>query len=77
MGQIAVFAFYTLSGYLITRVLNTRYGFNWRGTGAFALNRLLRLWPAYVALMALALIAVRFLPLHEFHCPDPNSEKHG
>ncbi len=66
MGQIAVFAFYTLSGYLITRVLNTRYGFTWRGTGAFALNRVLRLWPAYVTLMALALIAVRFLPLQNF-----------
>ena len=26
-GQISVFAFYTLSGYLMTRVLNERYGF--------------------------------------------------
>jgi peptidoglycan/LPS O-acetylase OafA/YrhL len=65
-GQIAVFVFYTLSGYLMTRVLNERYGFTMRGTAAFALNRVLRLWPAYLALMALALVALRFLPLQIF-----------
>jgi hypothetical protein len=37
-GNIAVFAFYTLSGYLMTRVLNERYGFSARGTVAFLLN---------------------------------------
>lgn len=66
-GQIAVFAFYTLSGYLITRVLNTRYGFTWRGTGAFALNRVLRLWPAYLVLMGITLIAMHYLPLQNFY----------
>ncbi len=65
-GEISVFAFYTLSGYLMTRVLNERYGFTVRGTGAFLLNRVLRLWPAYLAIMALALIALRFLPLDNF-----------
>lgn len=65
-GQIAVFAFYTLSGYLMTRVLNTRYGFTWGGTGRFVLNRILRLWPAYVAIMTLTLIALRLLPLWDF-----------
>ncbi len=39
MGWQAVFAFYTLSGYLMTRVLNTRYGFTWQGKTAFAINR--------------------------------------
>jgi peptidoglycan/LPS O-acetylase OafA/YrhL len=58
-GQISVFAFYTLSGYLMTRVLHERYGFSIRGTAAFALNRVLRLWPAYLAIMTLALVAVR------------------
>ena len=65
-GHIAVFAFYTLSGYLMTRILQERYGFTIRGAAAFALNRLLRLWPAYVAIMALALCALRFLPLQNF-----------
>jgi peptidoglycan/LPS O-acetylase OafA/YrhL len=47
-GNIAVFAFYTLSGYLMTRILNERYDSvheaQWR-----LLNRVLRLWPAYLA----------------------------
>ncbi|HKT20580.1 MAG TPA: acyltransferase [Stellaceae bacterium] len=65
-GQISVFAFYTLSGYLMTRVLNDRYGFTLRGTGAFILNRILRLWPAYLVILSLALVALRFLPLSNF-----------
>ena len=67
MGQISVFAFYTLSGYLMTRVLNTRYGFSWGGTAAFFANRILRLWPAYLVLMALVLFALQFLPLQTFN----------
>ena len=62
-GNIAVFAFYTLSGYLMTRVLNERYGFSARGTVAFLLNRVLRLWPAYLTILGLTLIALSFLPL--------------
>ena len=65
-GQIAVFAFYTLSGYLMTRILNECYGFTMRGTAAFGLNRVLRLWPAYMVIMALVLLALRFLPLQNF-----------
>jgi peptidoglycan/LPS O-acetylase OafA/YrhL len=65
-GNIAVFAFYTLSGYLMTRVLNERYGFTPRGTVAFLLNRVLRLWPAYLAILGLTLIALLFLPLSNF-----------
>jgi peptidoglycan/LPS O-acetylase OafA/YrhL len=65
-GQISVFAFYTLSGYLMTRVLNERYGFTLSGRAAFALNRVLRLWPAYLAIMTLALVALQFWPLQNF-----------
>jgi peptidoglycan/LPS O-acetylase OafA/YrhL len=67
-GQICVFAFYTLSGYLMTRVLNERYGCAIRGTAAFALNRVLRLWPAYLATMTLVLVALQFWPLQNFFC---------
>ncbi|MBS0248959.1 MAG: acyltransferase [Proteobacteria bacterium] len=67
MSQIAVFAFYTLSGYLMTRVLNERYGFSWSGTGAFMLNRALRLGPAYYAILAATLMALTVLPLQDFH----------
>jgi len=62
-GQIAVFAFYTLSGYLMVRVINERYGFTARGRAIFLLNRVLRIWPAYLVLMGMTLIALRFLPL--------------
>jgi peptidoglycan/LPS O-acetylase OafA/YrhL len=65
-GHIAVFAFYTLSGYLMTRVLNQRYGITARGTVAFLVNRVLRLWPAYLAILGLTLIALLFLPLSSF-----------
>ena len=61
-----IFAFYTLSGYLMTRVLHERNGFSIRGTAAFALNRVLRLWPAYLAIMTLALVALHFWPLQGF-----------
>jgi peptidoglycan/LPS O-acetylase OafA/YrhL len=65
-AAIAVFAFYTLSGYLMTRVLNERYGFSTRGTAAFLLNRVLRLWPAYFTILGLTLVALWFLPLQNF-----------
>jgi peptidoglycan/LPS O-acetylase OafA/YrhL len=55
----SVFAFYTLSGYLMTRVLNERYGFSWRGTAAFAANRILRLWPAYLVVATLSYVTLR------------------
>lgn len=65
-AQIAVFGFYTLSGYLMTRVLNERYGFTWHGTGTFLLNRILRLGPAYYVLITLAATATLFLPLGKY-----------
>jgi peptidoglycan/LPS O-acetylase OafA/YrhL len=51
---------------LRSRVLNERYGFTIKGTAAFALNRILRLWPAYLAIMTLALVALQFWPLQNF-----------
>ena len=65
-GQISVFAFYTLSGYLMTRILNERYGFTPYGTAAFAINRVLRLWPAYIVVVALVLVALQICPLAHF-----------
>ena len=57
----SVFAFYTLSGFLMTRVLRERYGFGVRNIFVFILNRVLRLWPAYLVVLgatAALLIAV-------------------
>ena len=69
LGQQAVFAFYTLSGYLMTRVLHTRYGFSPAGTRAFMLNRVLRLWPAYLIVLGLTLIASLEFPLGAHRVP--------
>jgi peptidoglycan/LPS O-acetylase OafA/YrhL len=70
LGQQAVFGFYTLSGYLMTRVLNTRYGFSAAGTGAFVVNRILRLWPAYLIVLGLTLIASLEFPLGLHRVPE-------
>jgi peptidoglycan/LPS O-acetylase OafA/YrhL len=69
LGQQSVFCFYTLSGYLITRVLNTRYGFSRSGTKAFALNRILRLWPAYLIVLAMTFAVAVFVPLGPSRIP--------
>ncbi len=43
----AVWGFYCLSGYLMTLILNEKYGFSPRGLAKFAVNRALRIYPAY------------------------------
>lgn len=57
-GMYAVFGFYTLSGYLMTLVLNERY---WRlghgGTMRFLANRALRIYPPYLVVALLTLVA--------------------
>jgi peptidoglycan/LPS O-acetylase OafA/YrhL len=65
-GWQAVFAFYTLSGYLMTRVLHERYGFTFRGRTGFLINRVLRLWPAYLVVIGATGLALRFYPLDQF-----------
>ncbi len=71
----AVWGFYCLSGYLMTRVLNEKYGFTPRGLARFAVNRTLRIYPAYYAVcigmclifLALPGTASRFLS--QLHIP--------
>jgi peptidoglycan/LPS O-acetylase OafA/YrhL len=45
----AVWGFFVLSGFLMTLVLTTRYGTTAAGIRRFAANRLLRIYPSYVA----------------------------
>lgn len=54
----SVFAFYTLSGYLMTRVLVERYGFGPRNFVRYMANRVLRLWPAYLVFLGIAVVAI-------------------
>lgn len=60
-GLIAVFGFYTISGFLISRVIDQRYGNGVRGFVGFLANRAARLYPAYWFFLALsALVFVTF-----------------
>jgi len=58
IGRCAVFGFYTLSGYLMTLILQTSYGYSWQGFKLYVVNRALRIYPLYWAgcLLSIALI---------------------
>lgn len=47
VGPYAVFAFYVLSGYLMTAILHRTYGYSARGLLRYGANRLLRILPLY------------------------------
>mgnify|MGYP001336763078 CR=1 FL=1 len=56
----AVFAFYVLSGFLMTAVLNQTYGFSRTGLIRFGMNRFLRLYPSYYFIGALSVACIMF-----------------
>lgn len=60
LGSYPVFAFYMISGYLMTLTLHESYGYSARGRARFAFNRFLRLYPLYwaVALISLGILLV-------------------
>lgn len=58
----AVWGFYCLSGYLMTLVLNEKYGFSSRGLCRFAANRALRIYPAYFVVCIGMFILFYFKP---------------
>ena len=43
----AVWAFYVLSGFLMTLILTTKYGFTGQGLRTYAFNRFMRIFPLY------------------------------
>jgi peptidoglycan/LPS O-acetylase OafA/YrhL len=47
IGAYAVFGFYCLSGYLMTLIMQTVYGYGAGGITRYALNRFLRIYPMY------------------------------
>lgn len=67
IGVFAVSAFFVISGYLMTRVMQDRYGYHWRGRKAFLVNRFLRIYPQYwaaVALGVMVLVTLSAVPGH-------------
>lgn len=61
-GNFAVLGFYALSAYLITGAIERNYGTSWSDIRRFAINRALRLMPAYWAILALAAFIVLSFP---------------
>jgi peptidoglycan/LPS O-acetylase OafA/YrhL len=58
----AVFGFYVLSGYLMALVIDRIYGSSLAGSCRFLANRALRIYPPYLAVLALAAAALVWLP---------------
>lgn len=48
IGGYAVFGFYALSGYLMTFIMQTNYGYSLSGIYKYAANRFLRIYPMYI-----------------------------
>jgi len=66
LSQHAVFSFYVLSGFLMTLILNETYGFGPSNFVRFWSNRFLRLYPAYIIVVAVtALYMLLVSPLSE------------
>lgn len=74
----AVWAFFVLSGFLMTLVLTTKYGFDGRGIKAYAFNRFMRIFPLYWLAVIMGLltlwyyngIGIDLRPINgEFHMP--------
>lgn len=60
-GGYAVFGFYTLSGYLMTLILQTNYGYSPRGVLKYAFNRFLRIFPPYWVAASISVALVLWL----------------
>jgi len=58
IGTYAVFAFYIISGYLMTLIMHESYGFTGAGRVRFALNRFLRLYPMYWAVAIISALVI-------------------
>ncbi len=58
IAGLAVWAFFMLSGFLITGVLHTRYGFSAAGLSGFWASRALRLYPTYWIVALVTFVAI-------------------
>lgn len=58
IGNAAVFAFFTLSGFLMTNILARTYGYSPNGVVAYLVNRSLRLLPSYWVAIGLSLLFI-------------------
>lgn len=61
IGQYAVFGFYILSGYLMTMIMHTQYGYSHAGITRYAANRFLRIYPLYWFSLVLSAVLIWYL----------------
>lgn len=63
LGNLGVFSFFVLSGFVIAEAMDVFY----KGApGRFLMNRMLKLYPAYLAATLLALVLVLTVPLPQY-----------
>lgn len=60
IGNHAVHCFFIMSGFLMTLIVNDKYGFTIKGFKNFWLNRLLRLYPIYWVVITLTFLLLLF-----------------
>ncbi|MBN4073864.1 acyltransferase [Beggiatoa alba] len=61
IGGYAVFGFYILSGYLMTLIMQTSYGYTFSGMRRYAENRFLRIYPMYWLSVLFSLVLIYFV----------------
>lgn len=61
LGGYAVFGFYVLSGYLMTLVMHTNYGYTLSGATKYLVNRILRIYPIYWLACLLSILIIVML----------------
>lgn len=69
VGEYAVSGFFVLSGYLMTLIMNQSYGYTRVGLRRFWVNRALRLYPTYFAILMISLIII-------FYVGEKNAEQY-
>lgn len=62
VGAHAVAAFYIISGFLMAKVIQETYGLSLAGGARFVLNRLLRLFPLYWAVLGVSVVLLFVFP---------------
>lgn len=69
LGNYSVSFFFLLSGFLMTLIMHESYGFSFKGFKIFWLNRILRLYPTYLVILGITIVAIFVFPLVIRH-PD-------
>lgn len=68
VGAHAVIAFYMISGFLMTKVINEVYRFTPRGMGFYVANRFLRIYPPYLIFLTFSLVLLMVAPSAASYC---------